>query len=139
MIEKIDTHHHFWHYDPSEYGWIDERMSTLRRDFLPPDLKAATQGSGISGVISVQARQSLEETHALLDFAANDPFFRAVVGWVPLISPDLNRLLPAVAGHPKLRAVRHVLQYGPEADVLAPEEIRREIMRRLQGILEKHA
>jgi proteasome accessory factor C len=36
-------------------------------------------------------------------------------------------------------AVRHVLQYGPEAEVLAPEEIRLEIVRRLQTILERHA
>jgi proteasome accessory factor C len=36
-------------------------------------------------------------------------------------------------------AVRHVLQYGPEAAVLEPKEIRLEIMRRLQAILERHA
>jgi proteasome accessory factor C len=35
-------------------------------------------------------------------------------------------------------AVRHVLQYGPEAEVLEPEEVRAEIVRRLQSILERH-
>jgi proteasome accessory factor C len=35
-------------------------------------------------------------------------------------------------------AVRHVLQYGPDAEVLGPEEIRIEIVRRLEAILEGH-
>lgn len=35
-------------------------------------------------------------------------------------------------------AVRHVLQYGPDAEVLGPEEIRLEIVQRLERILESH-
>ena len=31
-------------------------------------------------------------------------------------------------------AVRHVLQYGPDAEVLEPPEVRREIVRRLSGV-----
>lgn len=33
-------------------------------------------------------------------------------------------------------AVRHVLQYGPDAEVLAPASVRAEIRRRLEGLLE---
>ena len=33
-------------------------------------------------------------------------------------------------------AVRHLLQYGPEVDVLEPEEIRAELQRRLQFMQE---
>jgi len=36
-------------------------------------------------------------------------------------------------------AVRHVLQYGPEAEVLAPEKVKLKIVERLQGILDRHA
>ena len=32
---RIDSHQHFWRYDPLEYAWIDESMAALRRDFLP--------------------------------------------------------------------------------------------------------
>ncbi len=35
-------------------------------------------------------------------------------------------------------AVRHVLQYGPDAEVLGPEEVRLEIVKRLETILERH-
>ena len=53
--ETIDAHHHLWRYTPEEYGWIDEPMSALRRDFLPADLKAAMATAGIDGTVAVQA------------------------------------------------------------------------------------
>ena len=40
---RIDAHQHFWHYVPDEYGWIDESMAGLRRDFLPDD-RARVEG-----------------------------------------------------------------------------------------------
>src|SRR5262245_39789183 len=36
---RIDSHQHFWRYDPVEYAWIDTRMSAIKRDFMPEDLK----------------------------------------------------------------------------------------------------
>ena len=38
-IMKIDSHHHFWNYDPVEYSWMNEDMGVLKRDFGPSDLK----------------------------------------------------------------------------------------------------
>ena len=35
----IDAHQHFWKYNASEYGWIDDRMAVLKNDFLPNKLK----------------------------------------------------------------------------------------------------
>ena len=115
-MTRIDSHHHFWTYTPADYPWIDDTKSVIRRDFLPPDLSIKLASAGVSGAISVQARQSLAETWQLLEFADRHEIIKAVVGWVPLISPDVNRVLPTVAQHPKLKAVRHVLQ--DEADPL---------------------
>ena len=111
---KIDAHQHFWKYKRAEYGWIDERMLSIRHDFLPEDLRKEMASASVNGAISVQARQSLDETQTLLRMAEENDFIKAVVGWVPLIHPDLERLLPTVAAHPKLRGVRHVLH--DEAD-----------------------
>ena len=36
---KIDTHQHFWKFDPQRDAWITEDMSVLRHDFLPEDLQ----------------------------------------------------------------------------------------------------
>ena len=64
----------------------------------------------MDGVVSVQARQSLVETEWLLSLAARHDFIKGVVGWVPLIDPQIESHLDAFSGHPKLRALRHVLQ-----------------------------
>ena len=113
-MTKVDAHHHFWRYTPEEYPWINDSMSAIRRDFLPLHLEKEMASAGVNGAVSVQARQSLEETWDLLRFAEQNAFIRGVVGWVPLTAPDLNRILASLAGHPKLRGVRHVLQDEPD-------------------------
>jgi L-fuconolactonase len=115
---RIDAHHHFWTYDPVQYGWISDEMRALRRDFLPPDLRAEIAAAGVDGVVTVQARQSLAETRWLLELAGAHDFVRGVVGWVPLVSPKVRDELAAFAGHPKLKAVRHVLQGEPDPDYM---------------------
>ena len=50
----------------------------------------------------------------MLAFARDNDFIKAVVGWVPLISPKVTAELEKFAGDPKLRAVRHVLQGEPD-------------------------
>ncbi|MGH9625635.1 MAG: amidohydrolase family protein [Bryobacteraceae bacterium] len=106
---KIDAHQHFWKYDPRHYGWIGAQMGAIKRDFLPADLQKTIAGAGIDGVISVQARQALEETGWLLDLADQHAFIQAVVGWVPLINAGVERMLEMFASKPKLRGIRHVL------------------------------
>ena len=34
---KIDTHQHYWRYQPQDFGWISERMPVLQRDYAPAD------------------------------------------------------------------------------------------------------
>ena len=48
---RIDAHQHFWTYSPSDYGWIDERMEVLKRDFGPADLKPHLDATGIRGSV----------------------------------------------------------------------------------------
>ena len=111
---KIDAHHHFWHYNTQDYGWISDEMSVLRRDFLPADLKPELDRAGIERVVSVQARQCVEETEWLLKLAEENDFIAGVVGWLPIASPDFPALLEQFAANPKLRAIRHVVQDEPD-------------------------
>jgi len=110
----IDAHHHFWQYDPAQYAWIDEVKSVLRRDFLPAHLAAEIAAAKVDGVVSVQARQTIDETGWLLDFADRNEFIRGVVGWAPLVSPRVVDDLARFSGRKKLKAVRHVLQDEPD-------------------------
>ncbi len=111
---RIDSHHHFWTYSPEEYGWIDDSMKRIRRDFLPADLQREIQAAGIDGVVSVQARQVVEESQMLLDYADRHDFIRGVIGWVPLIEPDVAESLDRFGQNKKFRGVRHVLQGEPD-------------------------
>lgn len=117
----IDSHHHFWLYDPVRYGWISDQMSAIKRDFLPEHLMTEVTGLDVSGVISVQAEQTLAETERLLSYADQYEFIRGVVGWVPLANPDLSRMLPTVANHPRLKGLRHVVQDEPAGFMLRPD------------------
>src|SRR5882672_10650297 len=107
---KIDAHHHLWKYSAPQYPWISENMDVLRRDFLIQDLMDALEESDIEGVVTVQARQSLAETRWLLDLARTLDFIRGVVGWVPLIDANIERILAEFTGEKKFCAVRHILQ-----------------------------
>jgi L-fuconolactonase len=111
---NIDAHQHFWRYDPAEYGWIDDSMAALRRNFLPADLQPELARAGFDTCIAVQARQSLEETRWLLELADGNPFIAGVVGWVDLQVEDVREQLEAFAHCPKLVGVRHIVQ--AEAD-----------------------
>ena len=110
----IDAHQHFWNYDPREYQWIDETMTPLRRDFLPPDLQDELEREGFQGSVAVQARQSLQETRWLLELAAQSPFILGVVGWVELRSPQAGAHLKQLAQNPKLVGIRHIVQSEPD-------------------------
>ena len=52
----IDSHQHFWKYNPTEYAWIDDNAAALRHDFLPNDLAREIAKTGVDAVVSVQAR-----------------------------------------------------------------------------------
>lgn len=111
---RIDAHQHFWTYQPRDYGWIDDSMQVLRRDFGPDDLRAELERAGFAGSIAVQACHSLDETRWLLRLAEGSPFILGVVGWVDLSSEDLRGQLSELSKHPKFLGVRHVVQSEPD-------------------------
>lgn len=108
--ENIDAHHHLWRYTPEEYGWIDEDMSALRRDFLTADLISAMAAAGIGGTVAVQARQTMAETRWLLDLAEKTDAIRGVVGWAPIAGEDFPGVMEEFDGRDKLKGLRHVIQ-----------------------------
>lgn len=119
---KIDSHQHFWRYNAKDYGWMDERMGVLKKNYLPDDLWKAQKSIGFDGSIAVQARQTLEETKWLLSVANLEPRIKGVVGWIDLCSEKVDTQLAQFGSHPKLVGVRHVLQDEPDDEfMLRPE------------------
>jgi L-fuconolactonase len=111
---RIDSHQHFWRYDAAEYGWIDDAMAALRRDFLPTDLRREMDGAAMDACMAVQARQTLEETRWLLELADANPFVAGVIGWIDLQADDAAEQLEQFVDHPKFLGVRHIVQAEPD-------------------------
>jgi len=114
---NIDSHQHFWTYRREQYPWMNGPLEPLRRDFLPEHLFPLTADAGIDGVVTVQVRKALEETHWTCSLAEQHPEILGVVGWVDFTKPDVEAdidLLP----HPKLKGFRHILQDEPANDLM---------------------
>lgn len=118
----IDSHQHFWKFNPVRDAWITDDMQTIRRDFLPDDLKPLLKYSGIFGCVAIQADQSMEETNFLLELSRQHFFIKGVVGWIDLRSPRLNHALEKLSAEKKLKGFRHIVQAESDPDfMLRPE------------------
>jgi len=82
--QRIDSHQHFWKFNPDIHNWIDDTMYKIRKDFLPEDLEPLLTQNHFSGCVAVQADQTEEETKFLLALVKEHPFIKGVVGWVNL-------------------------------------------------------
>lgn len=110
MNNRIDSHQHFWKFDPIRDSWIDESMLKIQRDFLPEDLLPLLTENKFSGCVAVQASQSEEETNFLLDLASKNDFINGVVGWVDLRAENISERLNHFSKFEKLKGFRHVVQ-----------------------------
>jgi L-fucono-1,5-lactonase len=115
---RLDTHQHFWRYDPAHHVWMTDAMDVLKRDYLPEELEPLLRASGFDSTIAVQAQQRIEETAWLLELAGRHPFIRGVVGWVDLQSPSVGDTLERFARRPKLVGVRHVVNDEPDDEFM---------------------
>ena len=129
---KIDSHQHFWNYDPARDTWITEEMSILKRDFLPEDLDHEYQANGIDASIAVQADQSENETLFLLDLANRNSKIAGVVGWVDPCSSKAAERLAFFSQFEKLRGFRHIAQAEPDERFL----VRDDFVRGIAGLRE---
>jgi L-fuconolactonase len=120
----IDSHQHFWIFDPERDSWITPEMSVIQRNFLPQDLEPVLEENGIDGCVSVQADQSDSETEFLLQLADANDFIKGVVGWVDLKSEGLYDKLEKYSLFEKMKGFRHVAQGQPEGFLLQSDFVK---------------
>lgn len=123
----IDSHQHFWKYDPETYAWIDDSMSILQRDFLPSDLKKILDENNVDACVAVQANQSLDETDFLVALSDENPFIKGVVGWADLRDPSIHSTLNRYSSHKNLKGFRHVVQEEADHNFLLRQDFLRGI------------
>jgi len=123
----IDSHQHFWKYEPAKQSWIDDEMAAIRRDFLPSDLKKVYEENGVDGCVAVQADQTLDETDFLLSLANENDFIKGVVGWADLRSEGIDTVLEKYHSEKKLKGWRHVVQGEADHNFLMRKDFLRGI------------
>ncbi len=107
---RIDAHQHFWKLARGDYGWLNPKLETIFRDFLPEDIEPFLSRHNISGTILVQAAPTVAETEFLLKLAEKIPFIKGVVGWVDFESPNSAEEIFRLAENSSLVGLRPMIQ-----------------------------
>jgi L-fuconolactonase len=126
-MQKIDSHQHFWNYDPATHGWITDDMEIIRQDFLPEDLEPILSEYGFEGCVSVQADQSETENHMLIEHAIRHSFIKGVVGWVDFKAPNVEERLAYYKKFDKVKGFRHILQGEADRAYMLNDDFKRGI------------
>ncbi|GAA4161600.1 amidohydrolase family protein [Chryseobacterium ginsenosidimutans] len=126
----IDSHIHFWKFDPVRDAWITKDMTAIRKDFLPEDFSLYLNENSIEGCIAVQADQSDKETAFLVNLAKENPFIKGIVGWIDLASDKLEQSLHNYQSEKLIKGFRHIAE-GEEIGFLLQKNV-------LNGIAKLH-
>jgi L-fuconolactonase len=118
----IDAHQHIWQLGEHDCRWPTPDLVTIYRHFGVEDVIPLARFAGVTGSVLVQSQESDADTDYLLAVAEQSDFVKAVVGWVDLASESAPARISHLAGHPKLRGLRPMLQSLPDDDwILRPE------------------
>jgi len=117
-VKRIDSHQHFWMFDPVRDSWITDEMKVIKKDFLPADLQPILKQHGFDGCVTVQSDQSYNENRFQLHNATENDFIKGIVGWVDLASSHVERDFEYLSQFEKIKGFRHVLQGEPQRDLM---------------------
>ncbi len=118
----IDTHQHFWEYEPEKHAWLDDDMKRIRRDFLPEDLAPVFDKNGIDGCIAVQADQTEAENQFLLNLSEKNDFIKGIIGWVDFKNENITERLQYYSEIQKIKGFRHIVQGEPDHNFILGEK-----------------
>lgn len=119
----IDAHHHFWNPARGDYGWMPEDNATLCRHYGPADLAPHLEAAGIEATVLVQAAASINESEYLLGLADATPYVAGVIGWIDFENKAHLDQLERLAGHPKFKGVRPMIQDIPDDDWMLRDDV----------------
>ena len=114
----IDSHQHFWQVGRFEYPWMSSDLGVLYRDYLPDDLAPILEHNRVKKTVLVQASNSVAESRWLLELADANSIIAGVVGWVDLMSAEIDMQLDELCAHPKFKGVRHLVESEANDDWL---------------------
>ncbi|SFQ08896.1 Predicted metal-dependent hydrolase, TIM-barrel fold [Mesorhizobium sp. NFR06] len=122
----VDTHQHLQSLSDASYPWLDpERpeplegdLGPIRRDYLPADYRRDMEGLGVVKTVHIQNGRNpydpVDETRWLSALARKEGMPDAIVAYADLAAPDVERVLEAHAGFPRVRGIRQILNWHDE-------------------------
>ena len=120
----IDTHQHLWNLDRVAYSWLIPAYGPIARTFEPPELAPQLTPAGVTHTVLVQSANSYADTEYMFEMAAAYPWISGVVGWVPLLFPDVaGRAIERFKQNPLFRGVRHLIHNEADAKWLLQDEV----------------
>ncbi len=123
---RIDAHQHFWNYTAHRDVWMQD-FPLLQHNYLPAQLKTLLARHSMDGCVAVQADQSEEETHFLIQLALEHSFIKGVIGWVNLSADNIEERLHYFSGYPIVKGFRHIIQAEPDDAFMLNEKFCRGI------------
>jgi L-fuconolactonase len=115
---KIDSHQHFWKYNPDKHNWINAQMRAIKHDFMPKDLLNILQSNQFEGTVAVESSSTEEESDFLIMQANEHSFIKGIVGWVDLQHENIQDRLGYYSSFGKLKGFRHSIQTEANPDFL---------------------
>lgn len=121
----IDAHLHTWRLGSGVYGWPDESVAPIHRDFGVADALPELERAGVRGVVLVQAADDALDTAGMLAEADAHPEVVGVVGWVPLDdAPAAEAALDRLGGDDRLVGVRSLIHTYSDPDWIVSDAVR---------------
>lgn len=109
-LSVIDTHQHLWNLDRVAYPWLTPDFGAICRTFEPPELESQLAPAGVSATVLVQSANSYADTEYMFEKAAQYSWIIGVVGWVPLLLPDVaGRAIERYRKTPYFKGIRHLI------------------------------
>ncbi|HVZ85869.1 MAG TPA: amidohydrolase family protein [Polyangia bacterium] len=116
----VDAHVHFWDAARRPYPWLAE-VPTIAGPHTPVEMAAEAGADFPQAIVFVESaiapEHALDEVAWVEALAARAPRIAAIVAQVAVDrGAETERALAALAPHPRLRGVRHIIQAHPEPD-----------------------
>jgi len=153
MIPFVDAHIHLWDLGRLRYPWLtpphaddgpNGSVAAIAHTYLPADYRAEMARWNVVGAVHVDAGalvdDALAETEWLSGLAEADGLPSGIVAFAALDDPDLDARLAAHARHPRVRGIRHIVNWhaDPQRSYTPRDVTRDAAWQRGFGLLAKH-
>jgi len=127
-VPFVDAHVHFWDLAHLRYPWLQPpfanggpngSVEAIARTYLPGDYRAEAAVWNVVGAVHVDAGadagDALAETQWLEGLARETGLPDAIVAFADLADPNVGTLLARHAEHGRVRGIRHIVNWHPDA------------------------